>query len=812
MIENKFLYFQTYSDFKNKLDAGQINENSIAFIEDLSLIWTHGNEFGNSTPINLNEEDLTIVNDKIQFADKDFNPSVFSGLGRKYLRKNIVSRQGDDSSSDDSGRLSESNEAWVVYTTQSQDILVFYSNGKFYLPHIKEDDGGTLRDCVIRIDVDYVARAHWVYFTLSDSTIVEDLALDYSLQHLQFNTDTLEISMPDGSTVNANQVVSYGYPFDKWNNYSYFINLLDDTMVNTPNTVYVVQYDYDLDGAILAIPENCVLRFDGGSIFNGTLIGQNTLVVYGTRKDECFKNVQLLGTWISNDGPDLPIYTGTGAASLKLNTTDNTASGTNSVAEGYQSQAIGFASHAEGHGSKAFDRSHAEGDNTTASANGAHSEGNRTTASGVYSHAEGEKGMAMGGASHVEGRGSNQPNTITPESTNEEIQSAWQSQRFSLAKGWSSHVEGDNGLALADGAHAEGYCCQAIGAQAHAEGNSSKAQGDKSHSEGDQTQANNSASHSEGTHTIAGGNSSHAEGIQSTASSTASHAEGNGTIASGFAAHAEGHGTQATVDRSHAEGNFTVASGDGAHAEGERTTANGQSSHAEGNHTTATNLCEHAEGQYNKSNTNTRHSVGIGTADNNRKNAFEIMSDGKAFFYNVGDYDGTNPSNADSLQTVIAGLLAEINNLKEYETKTYYISHDYHGDSMDAFFNFFRDNGGWITDNNFIEFFKDLLQGKHPRLIFTALMTENDEYRPSWIAEIEYLYYPIDLEDPYYADRIRIRALFKVPYENSQIIGRSSSGYNSFYCTLQLSAAGNEINVFDSSEQEIYDYYNNPNI
>jgi hypothetical protein len=46
--------------------------------------------------------------------------------------------------------------------------------------------------------------------------------------------------MPDGSTVNANHVVSYGYPFDKWSNYSYFINLLDDTMVNTPNTVYVI--------------------------------------------------------------------------------------------------------------------------------------------------------------------------------------------------------------------------------------------------------------------------------------------------------------------------------------------------------------------------------------------------------------------------------------------------------------------------------------------------------------------------------------------------------------------------------------------
>lgn len=45
MIENKFLYFKTYQDFQNKLNSGAINENSIAFIEDESIIWTHGNEF-----------------------------------------------------------------------------------------------------------------------------------------------------------------------------------------------------------------------------------------------------------------------------------------------------------------------------------------------------------------------------------------------------------------------------------------------------------------------------------------------------------------------------------------------------------------------------------------------------------------------------------------------------------------------------------------------------------------------------------------------------------------------------------------------
>lgn len=45
MIENKFLYFKTYQDFQDKLNRGNIDTGSVAFIEDKSIIWTHNNEF-----------------------------------------------------------------------------------------------------------------------------------------------------------------------------------------------------------------------------------------------------------------------------------------------------------------------------------------------------------------------------------------------------------------------------------------------------------------------------------------------------------------------------------------------------------------------------------------------------------------------------------------------------------------------------------------------------------------------------------------------------------------------------------------------
>lgn len=55
-------------------------------------------------------------------------------------------------------------------------------------------------------------------------------------------------------------------------------NVLTQAMINKANTIYVIQYDYDLKEANINIPENCVLQFDGGSLSNGTIVGNNTKI------------------------------------------------------------------------------------------------------------------------------------------------------------------------------------------------------------------------------------------------------------------------------------------------------------------------------------------------------------------------------------------------------------------------------------------------------------------------------------------------------------------------------------------------------
>ena len=51
-------------------------------------------------------------------------------------------------------------------------------------------------------------------------------------------------------------------------------NILTQDMINQPYTIYVVQYDYDLNDATITLPEGCMFDFQGGSISNGFLEGK----------------------------------------------------------------------------------------------------------------------------------------------------------------------------------------------------------------------------------------------------------------------------------------------------------------------------------------------------------------------------------------------------------------------------------------------------------------------------------------------------------------------------------------------------------
>lgn len=66
------------------------------------------------------------------------------------------------------------------------------------------------------------------------------------------------------------------------------------SQVTEPNTKYIIKYDFDLDGNTIKMPEDCILEFDGGKLYNGLVVSTDT-ILSGKIEDSCplvgaFKN------------------------------------------------------------------------------------------------------------------------------------------------------------------------------------------------------------------------------------------------------------------------------------------------------------------------------------------------------------------------------------------------------------------------------------------------------------------------------------------------------------------------------------------
>lgn len=152
--------------------------------------------------------------------------------------------------------------------------------------------------------------------------------------------------------------------------------------------------------------------------------------------------------------------------------------------------------------------------------------------------------------------------------------------------------------------------------------------GSRSTAEGSNTTASGICSHAESGETTASGDFSHAEGLKTTASQSYTHTEGYNTSSNAPAAHAEGYSSIAAGQASHAEGQGTQAVGNNSHSGGYGASSFNNSSFSHGIYTIANKDGEIAFGKYNESNDDTVFSVGDGTSDSARHNAFEITTKG----------------------------------------------------------------------------------------------------------------------------------------------------------------------------------------
>lgn len=222
-----------------------------------------------------------------------------------------------------------------------------------------------------------------------------------------------------------------------------------------------------------------------------------------------------------------------------------------------------------------------------------------------------------------------------------------------LVEGGYGHAEGEMTKALARGTHAEGKSTEALGMYCHVEGSENiagfvdttegKTWGDQAaHAEGMLNKAKGRYSHAEGKNNTVGdgsgnGESSHVEGENNTVTGKVTHVEGYNNTVNGNYTHVEGseNSVSATTNNGHVEGLQNTISNNYGHVGGRSSVASGTGAFSHGNGVKASKYFQTVFGQFNDPDTiddgkTAIFQVGVGKSESERKNAFEVLWDGRA--------------------------------------------------------------------------------------------------------------------------------------------------------------------------------------
>lgn len=228
----------------------------------------------------VDEEDLTrSYNDNgrsvTKFADRPYSPQNFSGKGYKILRKNIKP-------------VSLALTKIIVSSVPTSDgYLAFIING--VESHV---------DVVASTDTTTDKVAEKIAAKLSETMTEYEVSKDAS---------TITLTRKFGgivSTPSSFSAVGTGVSCSvKDSSKTELRNLLTAVMINQPNTIYEIRYDYNLDGREIILNKGISLYLVGGDITNGKIVCDNTCI-YGKGRLSC----ELYGTYFYEgkaDGVDL---------------------------------------------------------------------------------------------------------------------------------------------------------------------------------------------------------------------------------------------------------------------------------------------------------------------------------------------------------------------------------------------------------------------------------------------------------------------------------------------------------------------------
>lgn len=204
----------------------------------------------------VDEEDLTRSFDDngssvTKFADRSYSPHNFSGKGYKILRKNIKP-------------FSLATTKIIVSSVPTSDgYLAFIING--VESHV---------DVVASTDTTTDKVAEKIATKFKDTMSEYDVSKSASTITLTRKFDGIVSTPSSFSAVGTGTSCSV-----KDSSKTDLRNILTQDMINLPNTIYEVRYDFDLNGEAIEMQEGCTLKFEGGMLKNGTITFNDTRII-----------------------------------------------------------------------------------------------------------------------------------------------------------------------------------------------------------------------------------------------------------------------------------------------------------------------------------------------------------------------------------------------------------------------------------------------------------------------------------------------------------------------------------------------------
>ena len=257
---------------------------------------------------NPDNEYITAKDGKLTFADKFFDRSQFSGYGRVYVRKNIKKVRDY---TEEEIKLSDKKFYICTKSINGQNVAFESGDNCFTNGQIPSVENGNFRSVALKVtNNDILAIQNtgagrcraWMLYD-DDGTVLA--VADDNINSVNAPYELVVAQHIKGTTANLiinHNLIGNGYrkPYvvkRRYTGATYSANIL--TGIEYPNTIYHIQYDFDLNGRLLALPKNSILIFEGGSIKNGDIVGNlsemvsNLTPIYGER-------LNLYGTWTTS--------------------------------------------------------------------------------------------------------------------------------------------------------------------------------------------------------------------------------------------------------------------------------------------------------------------------------------------------------------------------------------------------------------------------------------------------------------------------------------------------------------------------------